>query len=104
MVDLALVLCPPDVLYGSLLVRCHRVVNKDRHLVAFIALCCSHSLHQLAVRIHRTNLLLAFFELTFNSAASHGMRDMWVEPRDWSRKRCLDRDKQGWLVAIQWGT
>jgi len=28
--------------------------------------CCSHSSHQPAVRVHRTNMLLAFFEPTFN--------------------------------------
>src|SRR5258706_12740071 len=63
------------ILYGSLLVCCHHVVNKDRRLLpsapaavpvvrihctllfAFIASCCSHSFthsSRPAARIHRT--------------------------------------------------
>ena len=71
------------MLYGSMLVCCHHVANKDRRLLpsapvavpvvrihctllfAFIAPCCSHSLHPVA-RIHRA-LLFAFIAPTFKS-------------------------------------
>src|SRR5258706_10235476 len=75
----------------SLLVGCHRVVNKGRRLClllrprlsrfllfASIAPCCSHPSHQLAVRVHRTNLLLAFFEPTFNKNCSLHFSTYWL--------------------------
>ncbi|SRR5258706_15021067 len=71
------------MLYGSLLVCCRHVVNKDCRLLpsapvavpvgsihctllfAFIAPCCSHSSHPVA-RIHRA-LLFAFIAPTFKT-------------------------------------
>ncbi len=99
------------VLYGSLLVCFHHVVNKDCRLLpsapvavpvvrihctllfAFIASCCSHSLHPVA-RIHRA-LLFAFIasaverlilasrgkslgSYTPNSQQTTILRDYWI--------------------------
>jgi len=78
------------IMYASLLVRCHRVVNKGRHLSAPVAVpavrphpsqfplfvrvcrgsCRSHSLHP-AVCIHRTNLPFAFIAPTCCSHSSN---------------------------------